>query len=121
MLSSVQSRLVESRAVARGCPAMMAARSRLVEALRQSYLYPFHAVNEGIRRAVAEVAVGCRGGTLVDVGCGTRPYESLFPVERWLGFDLPESPHPLHQKRANVWFDGVALPVRDHSVQHVLC
>jgi SAM-dependent methyltransferase len=73
-------------------------------AFRNSYFYPFHA-----------------GGTLVDIGCGLRPYEDLFAVDRYWAFDLPNTPRPPDQKRPHVWFDGVRVPVRDNSAEHVLC
>jgi SAM-dependent methyltransferase len=89
--------------------------------LRNSYLYPFHAVNRGIERAVASTGAGCSGGMLLDIGCGLRPYADVFPVDRYFGFDLPDSPRPTDQKRPDVWFDGTTVPVRDNSAQHVLC
>jgi SAM-dependent methyltransferase len=89
--------------------------------LRNTYFYPFHAVNAGIRRAVANTGAGCSGGTLLDIGCGLRPYENLFTVDRYFGFDLPDSPHPQNHKRPHVWFDGITFPVRDNSAQHILC
>jgi SAM-dependent methyltransferase len=89
--------------------------------LRNSFFFPFHAVNAGIRRAVVNASAGCSGGTLLDIGCGLRPYEDLFPVDRYFGFDLLDSPRPPGQKLPDVWFDGETIPVRDNSAQHVLC
>jgi SAM-dependent methyltransferase len=89
--------------------------------LRNSYLYPFYAVNAGIRRGVEAAARECSGGVLLDIGCGLRPYERLFGVERCFGFDLPHTPRPREQKRPDVWFDGSRIPVRDNAAEHVLC
>lgn len=89
--------------------------------LRRTYWYPFYAVNEGIRRGVARAAAGCSGGTLLDIGCGTRPYDDLFAVDRRFGFDLLGSPRPIDKKRPDVWFDGATIPIRDNSAQHLLC
>jgi SAM-dependent methyltransferase len=89
--------------------------------LRNSFFFPFHAVNAGIRRAVVSNSTDCSGGTLLDIGCGLRPYEDLFAVDCYFGFDLRDSPRPPFQKLPDVWFDGVIVPVRDNCADHLLC
>jgi SAM-dependent methyltransferase len=74
-----------------------------------------------LRRQVARFAAAIKGGTLVDVGCGSRPYESLFDVDRYIGIDLIVSGRPFEWKKADIWFDGARLPFRSASVDHVLC
>jgi SAM-dependent methyltransferase len=60
-------------------------------------------------------------GTLLDVGCGSRPFAPLFRghAERYLGLDLPSSP-VLGQGRPDVFGDGARLPVRSGSVDTVV-
>jgi SAM-dependent methyltransferase len=93
----------------------------LERVLRRSYFYPFWAVNQGIRRAVASVAGNFVGGTLVDIGCGERPYREMFRVDRYFGFDLFSSGRPVEMKLPDVWFDGIRIPVRDEAADHVVC
>jgi SAM-dependent methyltransferase len=77
-----------------------------------------------LRRAVAalsgQLALSGRG-TWLDLGCGARPYESLFAVERYIGLDVPVSGHPPEGKRHDLLFDGNNIPVRAASVDGVLC
>ncbi len=60
-------------------------------------------------------------GTLLDVGCGSRPFAPLFRgfAERYLGLDLPGSPE-YHSARPDVFGDASCLPIRTGSVDTVL-
>jgi SAM-dependent methyltransferase len=77
-----------------------------------------------LRRAVAALAsqLSLSGrGIWLDLGCGSRPYESLFAVERYIGLDVLSSGHPPDAKRHDLLFDGANIPVRADSVDGVLC
>ena len=60
-------------------------------------------------------------GTLLDVGCGSRPFAPLFRghAERYLGLDLPDSPE-LHVGRPDVFGDAGRMPVRSGSLDTIL-
>lgn len=62
-----------------------------------------------------------RGGLLVDVGCGSKPYEAYFRVDRYLGLDVEESGHPEADKRCDLTFDGSTLPLESGTADTVLC
>ena len=54
-------------------------------------------------------------GTLLDLGCGARPYEKLGTgTSRWIGLDLD---NPL----ADIVGTADAIPLPDASVETVLC
>jgi ubiquinone/menaquinone biosynthesis C-methylase UbiE len=57
-------------------------------------------------------------GTVLDVGCGHQPYRALLlsRAARVVGVDIPSERYGGH----DVAWDGVALPVADASVDHVL-
>ena len=60
-------------------------------------------------------------GTLLDAGCGSRPFAPLFRgcADRYLGLDLPGSPE-YHGPMPDVFGDLQSLPVRDGAVDTVL-
>ena len=60
-------------------------------------------------------------GVLLDVGCGSRPFASLFAgrVDRYLGTDLPTS-RDLGRAGPDFFARAEALPLRDASVDTVL-
>lgn len=71
-------------------------------------------------RAMAEAAPLVRG-RLLDVGCGTQPYRSLFTqVEEYLGLEL-DTPENRRTKQADLFYDGDRFPVADGSFNTVLC
>ncbi len=61
-------------------------------------------------------------GTLLDVGCGSKPFAWIFEgaIERYLGTDLSNSAY-LDEVRPDAFARAEALPVRDGSVGTVLC
>lgn len=57
-------------------------------------------------------------GTLLDVGCGHRPYEPVAPPGvRWIGMDTKAS----DRSGADAWALAGALPFRDGAFDTVLC
>lgn len=59
-------------------------------------------------------------GTVLDVGCGSKPYEGLFgEVTSYLGFEIPTE-HSEFNSLADCFFDGVSIPVRSGSVDWVI-
>ena len=60
-------------------------------------------------------------GTLLDVGCGSRPFSSIFRgyAGRYLGLDLPSSPEAV-RGLPDVYGDACRMPIRSGSVDTVL-
>lgn len=54
-------------------------------------------------------------GRLLDYGCGSMPYKDLFDVREYVGADVWESGHPQDRKQADIFFDGLRVPVQDGS------
>jgi SAM-dependent methyltransferase len=95
---------------------------RLVSTFRRTTpLSPFVPVREGLRKGISAFAERCGEGLVVDVGCGQRPYEYLFPGSRYVGLDLPVSGRSASLKRPDVWFDGRSIPLRPKCANVVLC
>lgn len=57
----------------------------------------------------------------LDVGCGSRPYESLFPPGVYKGVDVNNSGRPASMKSPDFFYDGRTLPFPDKSFDGVLC
>jgi SAM-dependent methyltransferase len=60
-------------------------------------------------------------GRVLDVGCFDRPYEQDFAAqtERWIGLDYPS--YATYRTRADVFGAANRLPLREESVDTVLC
>ena len=82
-------------------------------------LNPFYLIRRGLMHAIHAEASAMRG-VLLDFGCGSRPYETIFNVEKYIGLDIENSGHPTSLKRADIYYNGKTIPLPDASVDHVL-
>jgi SAM-dependent methyltransferase len=60
-------------------------------------------------------------GTLLDLGCGTRPYRSIYEpfFEKSIGADLPDAPFPQHG--IDILCSATSVPLPDNSIDFILC
>lgn len=64
--------------------------------------------------AIAKHAPKLRG-TMLDFGCGQKPYEHLFDVDDYVGLDLEVSGHVHEKSKIDVLYDGQRIPFdNDH-------
>ena len=80
---------------------------------------PFYFARRGLLLAVRELAPGMHGRVL-DVGCGNRPYESLFDSSSYIGLEL-DTPENRQTKSADIYYDGRTFPVESGSFDVVVC
>lgn len=73
-----------------------------------------------ISEAISALRIGPNDKWL-DVGCGSRPYESLFPRSTYIGVDVAVSGRPVGMKAPDFYYDGQVLPFADKSINGVLC
>ncbi len=92
--------------------------ARLEEAARNTWLFPRRIGAMYMRPAMAR-AREYATGTMLDVGCGFCPYETIFAgrVRSYIGLDWPVS---AQKARPNVIGDAMSIPVRDGAVHTVL-
>jgi SAM-dependent methyltransferase len=68
---------------------------------------------------VATAAPNVRG-TLLDVGCGAKPYRNFFPsLEKYIGLEYPPSSGET-QYHPDIWSDGQCLPIRSEIADAIL-
>lgn len=80
---------------------------------------PFWFARRGLWNAMRLHAPRLEGDVL-DVGCGSRPYESLVRARRYVGLEI-DSPDARARARADVYYDGGAFPFESASFDGVLC
>ena len=60
-------------------------------------------------------------GSILDFGCGSKPYESLFgKADKYLGIDTDSSGHNHSKSKVDVYYDGHLLPFVDAEFDHVV-
>ncbi|WP_395752811.1 class I SAM-dependent methyltransferase [Prosthecobacter sp.] len=69
-------------------------------------------IRRGLMREVGRFAKQFKG-RILDFGCGEKPYESLFSVEKYVGVDIEVSGHSSEKKKADFYFRDTTLPFAD--------
>jgi SAM-dependent methyltransferase len=61
-------------------------------------------------------------GSLLDFGCGNKPYEGLFhKVSNYVGLDLEPMEKRVRTNKADYYFDGKVIPFPDSTFDAILC
>lgn len=81
---------------------------------------PFHLARRGLRKGLRNHAPALQG-TILDVGCGTKPYRDLFPDNEYIGIEVSRISRFGSVRHPDVYFDGRSFPIVDGSVDSVLC
>jgi SAM-dependent methyltransferase len=83
-------------------------------------LNPFYIVRKGLAshiRARAQIL----SGDILDFGCGSKPYESLFQhAKSYVGCDVHISGHDHRGSRIDYYYDGSRLPFSDSQFDCVV-
>lgn len=80
---------------------------------------PFFLARSGLVDAMKQFAQKL-GGRLLDVGCGTKPYQSLFDVDAYVGLDI-DSDATRKRGMADYFYEGQRFPFPDASFDSILC
>lgn len=77
---------------------------------------PFYFVRKELYNGIATHASGFKG-KLVDLGCGTKPYEHLFEnVSSYIGLDIEYSGNKEGKSDVDVYYDGKTFPFESNSI-----
>jgi SAM-dependent methyltransferase len=81
---------------------------------------PTYIIRNGIYRAILSVAPKIKGDVL-DLGCGSKPYQSLFVnAHSYVGVDIAVSGHDHRGSKVDVYYDGAVIPFADGSFDSVV-
>lgn len=83
------------------------------------FFNPFYFARKNLASAISELSTHIHGH-LLDVGCGTKPYRSLFEVESYRGLDIDSS---ITRERgiADDLYDGTLFPYQNETFDSALC
>ena len=58
---------------------------------------------------------------ILDIGCGIKPYRSLFKTINYIGIDIKNSGHSNTDKIVDKFYDGENIPYEDNSFDFIVC
>lgn len=74
------------------------------------WINPYFIIRRGLFEGVVTISQKFAGGKLLDVGCGSKPYEDLFSVSEYWGIDVEMSGHDHLNSKIDKFYDGVEIP-----------
>ena len=83
------------------------------------FFHPFYFARKNLASAMSSLSTNI-GGHLLDVGCGSKPYSSLFSVESYRGLDI-DSSATREREVADDLYDGGEFPYCDETFDSALC
>lgn len=85
------------------------------------FVNPFYFARLGLYKAVQQFSVQV-SGSLLDVGCGSKPYQPIFAsrVDQYVGLDI-DTPNTRQRGIADYFYDGNEFPIESLAFDVVLC
>lgn len=80
---------------------------------------PFYFARSGLYKNVS-IFIKDLDGRVLDVGCGTKPYEKIFNGESYIGLEI-DSENNRKYKKADYFYDGNIFPFDSESFDGVIC
>ena len=80
---------------------------------------PFFFARRALFQAVKESATYMKGN-LLDVGCGQKPYKSLFDVTQYIGIEVEQEGHDHTNEEVDLYYDGKHFPFEKGTFESVL-
>ena len=82
------------------------------------FINPFYFARKGLYQNVSKLITNLNG-RLLDVGCGTKPYENICNVDEYIGLEIDDEGNRQHNY-ADVFYDGKTIPFEDKSFDSIL-
>jgi SAM-dependent methyltransferase len=79
---------------------------------------PFYFARKGLNKSVIELAKNLEG-KLLDVGCGSKPYERACSVKEYIGVEI-ENEANRDNPKVDYFYDGKTLPFEDKSFDSII-
>jgi ubiquinone/menaquinone biosynthesis C-methylase UbiE len=83
------------------------------------WINPVFIIRKGLINGIKEISSYMKGGKLLDVGCGSKPYKAIFDVDEYIGIDIEVSGHNHNSSDIDKYYDGKVIPYDNNSFDHV--
>ncbi len=83
------------------------------------FFNPFFIARRGLAKNIKQLSSEI-SGRILDVGCGTKPYESFFNYTEYIGLEF-DTGIDSEKKSADYYYDGKTFPFQSESFDSVVC
>lgn len=83
-----------------------------------AFINPFYFARKGLYQHVSHLITSL-SGNLLDIGCGSKPYESICKVDNYIGLEI-DSTENRKNKKADYFYDGTTMPFSDNSFDSLI-
>lgn len=80
---------------------------------------PYFIVRYNVFKGIKKFSSSFKNGRLLDFGCGSKPYRSLFKVDEYVGLDTNNSGHSHENENIDVLYDGKKIPFDDSTFDYI--
>jgi SAM-dependent methyltransferase len=84
------------------------------------FINPFYFARKAIYDNIRSYASNIKG-RILDVGCGTKPYEKLFDCDMYIGLDTINSGHKHEFSSIDIVYDGEHIPFEGNYFDSIVC
>ena len=82
------------------------------------FINPFYFARKGLYQNLSKLTANLNG-KLLDVGCGTKPYENICNVDEYIGLEIDDEGNRQHNY-ADFFYDGKTIPFKGESFDSIL-
>lgn len=96
------------------------ARNQFIPTWLGLFVNPYYIARRGLYKGIAELANELSGDSLLDLGCGSKPYRGLFTHSNYMGMEL-DTEQNRTAGHAELFYDGTSFPFDADEYDSVLC
>lgn len=82
--------------------------------------HPYYIIRSGLYSNIKFLSDNLNGDIL-DFGCGSKPYISLFKFNSYIGVDFVNDGHSHENENIDFYYDGKKLPFENNSFDSIIC
>lgn len=85
------------------------------------FISPVYIIRSRLFNSVKKISPSFHG-SILDVGCGSKPYQHLFVnATQYIGLDIEVSGHNHQNSKVDIFYNGDTLPFDDASIDNLVC
>ncbi|MBS1511620.1 MAG: class I SAM-dependent methyltransferase [Bacteroidetes bacterium] len=86
---------------------------------RPSIFHPYYFIRRGLLKAISKNSIYLKG-SVMDFGCGSKPYRKLIHASEYIGVDFMNEGHPHENEQIDIYYNGRTIPLPDERFDGVI-